>query len=59
MDEEARLERAGIPVSEALRALHWMVAEYCVSLFAQSLGTRRPVSPQRLARQWEQARAAG
>jgi ATP-dependent helicase HrpA len=31
----------------------WMVEEYRVSLFAQSLGTAMPVSAQRLERQWD------
>lgn len=31
----------------------WMLEEFRVSLFAQSLGTRRPVSQKRLAQQWQ------
>jgi ATP-dependent helicase HrpA len=38
--------------------LRWMLEEYCVSLFAQDLRTSLPVSPKRLARQLELARAA-
>jgi ATP-dependent helicase HrpA len=32
----------------------WMLEEYRVSLFAQQLGTRMPVSAKRIARQWQQ-----
>ncbi len=39
--------------SEALRLYRWMMEEYRVSLFAQPLGTRVPVSSKRLNRQWE------
>ena len=39
--------------SEALRLYRWMMEEYRVSLFAQPLGTRVPVSAKRLNRQWE------
>jgi ATP-dependent helicase HrpA len=50
-------ERAGeVPAELAL--LRWMIEEYCVSLFAQDLRTSLPVSPRRLDRQLEAARAA-
>jgi len=39
--------------SEDLRLYRWMLEEYRVSLFAQPLGTRVPVSAKRLNRQWE------
>jgi hypothetical protein len=29
--------------------MQWLLAEYCVSLFAQPLGTRVPISAKRLA----------
>ncbi len=32
----------------------WMLQEYRVSLFAQELGTKMPVSPKRLEKQWQQ-----
>ena len=32
---------------------HWMLEEFRVSLFAQQLGTRRPVSEKRLRQQWQ------
>jgi ATP-dependent helicase HrpA len=38
--------------------LRWMVEEYGVSLFAQDLRTSLPVSPKRLSRQLDSARAA-
>ena len=34
------------------RDYRWMLEEFRVSLFAQQLGTRRPVSQKRLAEQW-------
>lgn len=38
--------------SEALLAYRWMLEEYRVSLFAQRLGTKQPVSEKRLKEQW-------
>ncbi len=38
---------------EPLRRFRWMIEEYRVSLFAQTLGTRVPVSAKRLNRQWQ------
>ncbi|MOA53082.1 ATP-dependent RNA helicase HrpA [compost metagenome] len=35
----------------------WMLEEYRVSLFAQQLGTRMPVSDKRLNKQWSQVEA--
>lgn len=35
-----------------LQLYRWMLEEYRVSLFAQQLGTRMPVSDKRLSRQW-------
>ncbi|HMT49359.1 MAG TPA: DUF3418 domain-containing protein, partial [Dietzia sp.] len=34
--------------ARAARELRWLLAEYRVGLFAQSLGTARPVSAQRI-----------
>ncbi len=42
---------------EAFERFRWMIEEYRVSLFAQTLGTRFPVSAKRMARQWETATA--
>ena len=44
VDEESR---------EKLEDFRWMLEEYRVSLFAQSLGTSLPVSEKRLIRYWE------
>jgi ATP-dependent helicase HrpA len=41
----------------ALARYRWMIEELRVSLFAQALGTRERVSPQRLEKQWESVRA--
>ncbi|WP_110182181.1 ATP-dependent RNA helicase HrpA [Nocardioides solisilvae] len=38
----------GRPPGEALREVRWMLEEYRVSLWAQQLGTARPVSDQRI-----------
>lgn len=38
----------------ALRLYRWMIEEYRVSLFAQQLGTKIPVSDKRLTKQWQQ-----
>jgi len=42
-----------------LTHFRWMLEEYRVSLFAQTLGTAIPVSEKRLARQWERVREKG
>ena len=47
---------SGLPLwqqPEPLQAYFWMLQEYRVSLFAQQLGTRVPVSAKRLNKQWE------
>ncbi|MEY2535125.1 MAG: ATP-dependent helicase HrpA, partial [bacterium] len=46
----------GRPFPEALRELPWMLEELRVSVFAQALGTRGPVSPKRIRRALEDAR---
>ncbi len=43
--------------AEILRELRWMLEEFRVSLFAQELGTDRPISAQRLAHKLEVLRA--
>ena len=43
-------------VDPALWHYRWMLEEYRVSLFAQSLKTRMPVSAKRLGKMWEQIR---
>jgi len=37
---------------EKLNDFYWMIEEYRVSLFAQQLGTRFPVSEKRLRKLW-------
>ena len=44
---------AGVLAESGWQALRWDLEELRVSLFAQELGTSRPVSPKRLARQLE------
>lgn len=39
-------------LTDELQTYRWMLEEYRVSLFAQSLGTQVPVSSQRLDKQW-------
>lgn len=51
----ARIEAQGRQSAE-LELLRWMIEEYRVSLFAQQLKTRVPVSAQRLAKLREQIR---
>jgi ATP-dependent helicase HrpA len=42
--------------SPSLLRYRWLLEEYRVSLFAQTLGTREPVSAKRLRELWEQVR---
>ena len=49
----ARLEAQDGPHREKLDTLRWMLEEYRVSLFAQSVGTPRPISDKRLRKEWE------
>jgi ATP-dependent helicase HrpA len=53
--EDAR--RRGIAMQPGWQALRWDLEELRVSLFAQELGTKRPVSAKRLAKQLEALRA--
>jgi ATP-dependent helicase HrpA len=46
------------PWPAAMAEYRWLVEELRVSLFAQALGTSRPVSPKRLAQAWERALGA-
>jgi ATP-dependent helicase HrpA len=54
--EDAR--RRGIAMQPGWQALRWDLEELRVSLFAQELGTKRPVSAKRLAKQLEALRGA-
>jgi len=38
---------------KALDAFTWSIEEYRVSLFAQQLGTQKPISAKRLQKQWD------
>ena len=40
-------------VCEPLQEYHWMLEEFRVSLFAQQLGTKMPVSVKRLDATWQ------
>ncbi|WP_332328147.1 DUF3418 domain-containing protein [Endozoicomonas sp. GU-1] len=44
-------------VDPNLQQFYWMIEEYRVSLFAQQLGTRFPVSDKRLRKLWEEVEA--
>jgi len=39
-------------LNQSLREFRWLIEEFRVSLFAQQLKTRRPVSEKRLAARW-------
>ena len=43
-------------VDDVLWQYRWMLEEYRISLFAQSLKTRMPVSDKRLRKLWEEVR---
>ena len=43
----------GVPYDETLDAFRWLLEEYRISLFAQSLGTDGKVSEKRLAELWK------
>jgi len=49
---------AGVAPPEPVQTLRWLIEEFCISLFAQELGTLQPVSTKRLVRQREAALAA-
>ena len=52
------IEESRVP-SEALDSLRWSVEELRVSLFAQSLGTRYPISEKRISKRLEELRRQG
>ena len=56
--KEAREQRVGLEAlcSEA-QELFWMLEEFRISLFAQQLGTKIPVSSKRLEQQWSKVAA--
>jgi ATP-dependent helicase HrpA len=49
----SRYEQADEESREKLEKFRWMLEEYRISLFAQSIGTTMPVSEKRLTKQWE------
>jgi ATP-dependent helicase HrpA len=53
VERRAKHRTEGIVADPALETFGWMIEEYLVSLFAQELKTSMPISPQRLAKQWE------
>ncbi|MFO0871906.1 MAG: ATP-dependent RNA helicase HrpA [Pirellulales bacterium] len=55
-DERRLRDRSLGRFDHELETYRWMLEEYRVSLFAQTLGTSLPISPPRLARQWERIR---
>jgi ATP-dependent helicase HrpA len=48
----------GVPWPESIVEYRWLVEELRVSLFAQQLGTARPVSGKRLEQAWRKALAS-
>jgi len=56
--EQAETNRQAGTQDRELDRYRWWLEEYRVSLFAQTLGTSIPISPQRLERQWERTRGA-
>ena len=52
-DELRELGRSGEPVDPPTMQCRWMLEELRVSLFMQEMGTRYPVSVQRVERAWE------
>ena len=52
-DELRALGRAGEPADPARAECRWMLEELRVSQFMQEMGTRRPVSVQRVERAWQ------
>ena len=49
----SRFEQVDDESREKLEKFRWMLEEYRISLFAQSIGTTMPVSEKRLTREWE------
>jgi ATP-dependent helicase HrpA len=49
----SRYEQADDESREKLEKFRWMLEEYRISLFAQSIGTTMPVSEKRLTKEWE------
>ena len=58
LDEWRRRHPPGWPWPEPIVDYRWLLEELRVSLFAQNLGTSRPVSAKRLEEAWQRAVAA-
>jgi ATP-dependent helicase HrpA len=58
LDAFAAAREAGVGDEPRWQALRWNIEELRVSLFAQSLGTRQPMSVKRLTRELAQLKAA-
>jgi len=52
-EERAAKQKASHQYDERLTHYRWLLEEYRVSLFAQELGTKQPVSAKRLAKFWQ------
>ncbi|GJM13060.1 MAG: ATP-dependent helicase [Pseudohongiella sp.] len=50
---EALRSKVNAEDADELRTLHWMLEEFRISLFAQTLGTQIPVSEKRLEKQFQ------
>ena len=53
-----QLSKSGGDRYPALEEFHWGLEEFRISVFAQELGTRFPVSASRLEKQWRAIEAA-
>jgi ATP-dependent helicase HrpA len=58
LDHWRATQPAGVPWPPAIVEYRWMLEEFRVSLFAQQLGTVRPVSAKRLEQAWRKAVAS-
>ncbi len=58
VDRLEQIEKNRGNAGPALEEFHWALEEFRISLFAQELGTRFPVSVSRLGKQWQGVEAA-
>jgi ATP-dependent helicase HrpA len=58
-DERRARDRARGRFDPELETYRWLLEEYRVSLFAQTIGTAVTISPRRLERQWERVVMGG
>jgi ATP-dependent helicase HrpA len=52
--KEQKLESLSRSLAQEVKAYEWAIEEYRVSLFAQQLGTKMPISSKRLEKMWQQ-----